>query len=244
MQDGLLQCSRYAFGPNRLHYCGPDRNQQLLSHIDEKVADPSLEEMLKEFKTMTPYLRLIADANNIRETFDERVVEAYWIGNGLLDRVRSTTLYKHFRDEPELKKKIGNDALQILGEKAMRGAVPHHSFHVFNVWKRTGNVEEQHTLESMDACRISWGKVKSADGPFITIATEPLVLNNGKLGLGTMIEKNIVRSLGAEHDIESLKPGQIITMHWNIPCEVITKQQALELKRRTIEHILLANQTL
>ncbi|MEK7537466.1 MAG: DUF6390 family protein [Patescibacteria group bacterium] len=242
--DGLLRCSRYAFGPNRLHYCGPDANQELWSYIDHEVADPGLEHLLKGFRTMYPYLRLIADANGIRDAFDERVVEAYWIGNRLLDHVQVQKFYTHLRDEQRLGKRMGWEAVNVLGEKIVRGAVPHHSFHVLEVWQRTGHLEQEHTLESMDSCRISWGTVSKVDGPHIDVAAESLILRNGKLALGPVMNKRIVRSLGAEHDIESLQPGQIITIHWGVPCEVITKSQAAELKRRTLSHIRFANETL
>lgn len=242
--DGLLRCSRYAFGPNRLHYCGPDANQELLAHIDSKTSDPGLESILKGFKTMYPYLRLIADANGIRDAFDPRVVEAYWIGNHLLDMVRVRAFYNHLRDEQQIGKRMGRVTLELLGGKAARGAVPHHSFHVFDIWKRTGNLEREHTLSSMDACRISWGHVLSVDGPFINIETEPLVLSHGILALGQPITKRITRNLGAEGDIESLAPGQLITMHWDVPCEVVSRTQVFELKRRTLSHIKFANETL
>lgn len=244
MSDGLLRCSRYAFGPNRLHYCGPDANRELFSYIDEGLADPGLEQLLKGFATMYPYLRLIADANNIRDIFNERVVEAYWIGNRLLDQVQVRAFYNHLRDEQRLDKRMGWEAVNVLGEKIVRGAVPHHSFHVFEVWKRTGNLQTEHTLESMDSCRISWGTVKSVDGPFIHTDVESLILQNGKLALGKATPTKIVRSLGAEHDIETLQPGQIISIHWGAPCEVITPMQAMELKRQTLSHIRFANETL
>lgn len=242
--DGLLRCSRYAFGPNRLHYCGPDANREIFSYIDEKIADPGLESLLKAFKTMYPYLRLIADANRIKDAFDERVVEAYWIGNTLLDQVQVRAFFSHLREEQQLQKRMGWEAVDVLGRKIVRGAVPHHSFHVFEVWKRTGNLDREHTLESMDSCRISWGRVTAVDGPKIEVTTEPLVILNGKLVLGPSIGKTIVRSLGAEFDIESLQPGQFISMHWGMPCEVITHVQAMELKRRTLDHIRFANETL
>ncbi len=239
--DGLLRCSRYAFGPNRLHYCGPDANQQLASHLQHEVADPGLAQILKDFQTMFPYLRLIADANGIRDAFDERVVEAYWIGNRLLDGVQTSSLYRHFRDEPDLHKKINHHDLERLGEKVVHGAVPHHSFHVLNVWRRTGHFDEAHTLESMDACRIGWGRIIAVDGPSIKIETEPLVLINGNLALGQPVNTTIVRSLSAEQDIEELRSGQIVTTHWGVPCEVVSETQASELRRRTVDHIRLAN---
>jgi hypothetical protein len=242
--DGLLRCSRYAFGPNRLHYCGPDANTELQAYIHEGASDPGLEHLLQGFRTMYPYLRLIADANGIRDAFDERVVEAYWIGNRLLDAVRARALYNHLRDVQRVGGRMGPVVLERLGNKAVRGAVPHHSFHVLEVWKRTGHLEREHTLESMDACRVSWGAVKSADGPFLTVEMQPLVLSNGKLSLGDPVEQRITRSLGAELDIDTVRPGQIVTMHWGVPCEVIAPFKAAELKRRTLEHIRFANETL
>lgn len=242
--DGLLRCSRYAFGPNRLHYCGPDANRELFSYIDHEAADPGLVAILRGFKTMYPYLRLIADANDIRDAFDERVVEAYWLGNALLDRVGVRPFYNHLRDEQQLLQRLGAGPLDMLGDKIVRGAVPHHSFHVLEVWKRTGHLEQAHTLESMDSCRISWGAVVAVDGPYITVTTQPLILLAGKLALGEAIEKRIVRGLGADIDVDSLKAGDTITMHWGVPCEAITKLQAAELKRRTLSHIRFANETL
>lgn len=244
MTDGLLRCSRYAFGPNRLHYCGPDANRQLFSYMDQEIADPGLEQLLRGFKTMYPYLRLIADSNGIRDAFDGRVIEAYWIGNRLLDAVKVRAFYNHLRDEQQIGKRIGSVTLELLGEKASRGAVPHHSFHVFDIWKRTGHLEKAHTIESMDSCRISWAKVLGVDGPFIEVETQPLVLVQGKLALGLSVRKRIARNLGAELDIDTLKPGQIITLHWGVPCEVVTVRQAAELKRRTLSHIRFANETI
>ncbi|MBI4414803.1 MAG: hypothetical protein HY566_01015 [Candidatus Kerfeldbacteria bacterium] len=242
--DGLLRCSRYAFGPNRLHYCGPDANRELFSYMEHEVADPGLTQILRAFSTMYPYLRMIAHANGIRDAFDERVVEAYWIGNSLLDTIRTSVFYNHLRDEQQIGRRLGKKTLDLLGEKLRAGAVPHHSFHVLDIWKRTGHLEREHTLESMDSCRISWGTVTEVDGPSITIETQPLILRVGKLALGEKISKKVVRNLGAELEIEQLKPGQSITMHWGVPCEVVSSRQASELKRRTEEHIRLANTTL
>lgn len=244
MTDGALRCSRYAFGPNRLHYCGPDANSELFAYIDNDAADQGLVGILKEFSTMYPYLRFIAEANKLRDPFDDRVVEAYWIGNSLLDNVKIRPFFNHLRDDHRLGKRLGVKGLDMLGEKVSRGAVPHHSFHVFDVWKRTGHLERDHTLASMDACRISWGTVLGVEGPHINVTTQPLVLHSGKLALGAAITKKVTRDLSAELDIDSLQPGHILTMHWGVPCEAISAPQAAELKRRTLSHIQFANETL
>lgn len=242
--DGLLRCSRYAFGPNRLHYCGPDANREMFAYLEHDASDPGLERILQAFRTMYPYLKLIAGSNGIRDPFDERVVEAYWIGNRLLDNIEMKTLYHHLIDGQEIKKRIGAKSFALVEEKIRQGAVPHHSFHVLDIWKRTGHLEREHTLESLDACRVSWGTVEVVDGPSITVETEPLVIRESKLALGAPICKTITRSLAAEADIDALKPGDLITLHWNVPCEVVTSQHVRALKHYTLRHLTLANQTL
>lgn len=241
---GLSRCTRYAFGPNRLHYCGPDANQEILSYMEAGASDAGLEALLKAFRTMYPYLRLIADANGIRDAFDERVVEAYWLGNELLENVERQQLWRHLIEKQEIKKRIGAKSFNQVETKISQGAVPHHSFHVLDIWKRTGHLEREHTLESLDSCRISWGTVKTVAGPKVTVETQPLLAVGGKLTLGEPVEKIFTRPLEAETDIEQLKAGDLVSIHWGVLCEVITPAQAATLKRYTLKHLALANQTI
>ncbi|MEK9180983.1 MAG: DUF6390 family protein, partial [Patescibacteria group bacterium] len=242
--SGVLRCSHYSFGPNRLHYCGPDANSEILAYINNDSADPGLEVLLKNFRTLYPYLKFIASANNIADPFDERVVEAYWIGNELLQNVSRQALYSHLIDEQEIKKRLGSKDFRWIEEKIARRAVPHHSFHVLNIWMRTGHEQRAHTLESMDACRVSWGKVLAVDGPNVIVETEPLIYQDGKLFLGSPVQKKLTRRLESEHDIEQLKPGTIISIHWDVPCEVISERQAAALKKYTLRSLELANLTI
>uniref|UniRef100_A0A831Z0N4 Uncharacterized protein n=1 Tax=candidate division WWE3 bacterium TaxID=2053526 RepID=A0A831Z0N4_UNCKA len=242
--DGIMRCSRYAFGPNRLHYCGPDANRQILSHIQEEAGDPDLRRLLAEFQTMYPYLLHIAHANGIADPFAERVVEAYWIGNELLENISQKQFYRHLREGLQLKNRLGGKAFDRLTKKIEQGAVPHHSFHVLDIWKRTGHEEREHTLESMDSCRVSWGEVTQVQGPEVTVSIEPLLYAGGKLYLGDPVSKTFRRNLEAEFDIEQLQPGQIVTIHWGVLCESIRPRQAAFLRRYTLRHIELANQTL
>ena len=242
--DGVLRCSRYSFGPNRLHYCGPDKNSQMKSYIDGSESDPDLSHLLKQFETLYPYLKYIARTNGITDPFNEKVVEAYWLGNELLETSEKRRFYDHLVEDHKLKKKMSPKAFSFFENKIGQGAVPHHSFHVFNVWKRTGYAEEQHSLESMDECRVSWGRVVEASGPNITVLTEPILYVDKKLFLGEPVEKKLTRRLEAEYDIEQIVPGNIVSIHWSVPCEVITERQAENLKRYTLRSLELANQTL
>ncbi|OGC70735.1 MAG: hypothetical protein A3D65_05780 [Candidatus Lloydbacteria bacterium RIFCSPHIGHO2_02_FULL_50_13] len=241
--DGILRCSRYAFGPNRLHYCGPDRNSQLYANIKEGAVDPDLTRILSQFDTMYPYLVHIAAANKIKDPLDDRVVEAYWIGNALLDRVDKQLFYRHLVEGLNLKKKLGS-SFALVEEKIGQGAVPHHSFHVLDIWQRTGHIEREHTLESMDECRVSWGVVESVSGPFVSVFRDPLLYIDKKLSLGLPRPVRYARKLESDYEIEQLKQGDIVSIHWGVICERITPKQATALKKYTVRHIALANLTL
>lgn len=242
--DGVLRCSRYAFGPNRLHYCGPDANAEVKAYIDAGVSDVGLTKLLGQFKTMYPYLKHIAAANDIKDAFDPRVVEAYWIGNELLENISARALHRHLVEDHQAKRKLGAKSFSVVEKKIDQGALPHHSFHVLEVWRREGNTGNLHTLSGIDECRISWGKVLEVSGPSITVETEPLVLVENKLRLGTPVKKKLTRRLEAEYDIEQIKTGDIISIHWSVPCEVLSEAQLRWLKKFTLRHLTLANQTL
>ena len=128
------------------------------------VSDGGLAELARTFEGAWPYLTLIADANGIADPLDPRVVEAYWVGNELLDRVRRMTLARHVEDR--FRGRIGRSWRRVLDAVAA-GAVPHHSFHVFAVYPwlgllRTGVVDEP--LHVLDRCRTTPALVESVDG--------------------------------------------------------------------------------
>ena len=193
---------------------------------------------------MFPYLRKISEANHIADPFDTAVVEAYWIGNHLLEGVSEKQVYAHLKDSLKLDKSLKVKEFRQLEEKIGAGTRLHHSFHVFNVWKRTGNDSSYHTLESMDKCRISWGKIIAIDGPSIKVLTQPLIMDGrGLLSLGPETEKQIIRKLHDDYMME-VTVGDIISMHWDVPCEIITPEQKQYLERYTLLSIHLANQHL
>ena len=239
-----MRCGRYSFGPNRLHYCGPDVGKELHDLIESGESNIGLAHLLKQFKTLFPYLKYIAHINNIKDPFDSRVVEAYWLGNELLESVEQRTLYRFLTEDLRVKDKLKSKEFHWLEDKIKRGAVPHHSFHVLNIWDQNGHGDHLKDLERMDECRISSGVVVEVKGPEIKVFTEPLVYENGKFALGPVISKTLTRQLESEYDIEQIKPGQTVSIHWSVPCEVITPVQAATLRKYTLKNIGFANLTL
>jgi uncharacterized protein DUF6390 len=242
---GILKCARYAFSPNKLKYCGPvDKNWQLFSHIVEGVEDQGLVELLDDFQVMYPYLKLIADENKLVDPFDERVVEAYWIGNELLEKVKLKGFWDHLMDGQKLKKRFkGKDLKWIVGKVPM-GAKVHHSFHVFNIWNRTGHEAKPHTIETMDSCRISWGEVVSKSKDKIKVKTQELKYIDGQLRLKTGVVKEVSWRIGDKELIEGINKKDLITFHWGWVCEKVSKFQVRNLEKYTKYHLKLANLTI
>lgn len=241
--DGIFRCSRYAFGPNRLHYCGPDANKTMKEYLDAGESDPHLSVILQKFQNLYPYLEHIAGGNGIRDPFDDRVVEAYWLGNRLLDTIPKN-LYIGMLDEMGVKKKTGRERFELIGKTILNGGIPHHSFHVLNVWSRTGHELLRNDWNAVAECIVSWGRVVAISGPFIDVMTEPLLRDErGKFFLGEPVARRLIRDLAADIDIDLLVPGNWVSTHWGVPCEVLSERAVSRLRLYTFRSIALANQS-
>ncbi len=181
MTDGLLLFCRYAYPPNLLGYCGPADHPSLLGYLQEGRTDGGLTEIARRFDGAYPYLRLIAHSNGIQDPFDSRVVEAYWVGNGLLEKVGTVPFFESLasRFRPRMEPK----SFAWLASILPRGARPHHNFHVFDIYRRAGLMRDDRAvvaLDRMDQCRISWGTVIRVESAEVIVRRAPLVLRAGK----------------------------------------------------------------
>ncbi len=235
---GTSRFIRYAFMPNRLRYCGGDDNRDLFEYALAMVREPPVDAMLRKFTGALPYLRLIAGANAIADPFDDRVVEAYWIGNELLDRVEVRRLHDALRER--FGKQLSPRLQDLVLRKAPAGARAHHSFHVFDIHSRVGEIDN--TLETMDQCRVSWGNVLRVEGAQLIVERQPLQLLDGKITLGPAVTERVVRQVDGR-GFASTKPGDWVAIHWGWVCEVLTPRQQAQLAHYTRYHLALANQT-
>ena len=238
--DGTLLFIRYAFMPNRLSYCGGDDNTTLFQHAVAGETDAGVPPLLRKFTGAYPYLALIARANGVADPFDRRVVEAYWVGNELLERVEVRQLYDSLRER--FRKQVSGRTLDLLVSKAPAGARPHHSFHVFDVHSRTGELANH--LDTMENCRVSWGRVTAIEGTTFLVERRPLLLAGGKLALGEPQPARVLRQVAERGFTEHARAGDWISIHWGWACDVLTERQVRALDRYTRHHLALANLTL
>lgn len=210
-------------------------------YLDAGESDSRLSSILEKFQNLYPYLAHIAHVNGIRDPFDDRVVEAYWIGNRLLE-VAASKKYFSLLDELDVKKKSGRERFDEIGKKVCSGGLPHHSFHVLNIWNESGHEVLRDGWHALAECLVSWGKVISVSGPYIDIQTELLTCDkSGVFALGAPTMRRLVRSLAADIDIDLLIAGQWIAVHWGAPCEVLSEEAVRRLRRYTLRSIDFAN---
>ena len=127
-----VRFARFAFPPNRLGYCGPGGDD--LAQYCRGHEDPGLREIAVGFEGAYPYLQLLAGAAGRDDPLDPDVVEAYWIGNDLLDRVARHDFGNSIDDRFRLR---AGTSWRHLADR-IPGGVPHHAFHVMHVMPWAG----------------------------------------------------------------------------------------------------------
>ena len=211
---GALLFARYAYPPNELGYCGPAGAAALLrSDLPEEIARRA-----RGFEGAWAYLEYLGRGDPL----DPAVVEAYWIGNDLLD-------------PPSFPDLLGFLGRRFVGqhggtwESAEGRAVPHHSFHVFEVYpwavllRRTGNPT---AVAVLDRCRIRTGKVVSVEGETARVTSRPLVWDGSALAPGPVREESVAWSAGGRSLLAGVSPGDLVALHWDWVCDVLTEEQA------------------
>lgn len=239
---GTALFARYAYPPNELGYCGPDDASVLLAS-DPAAAEKRIAEHARQFEGAWSYLEIIAAAARIDDPLDARVVEAYWVGNELLDNLDPEAMVSQLRE------RFGDQS----GASWIPG-LPHHGFHVFAVYPWVGLLRrgtgKDVALSVLEQCRIRWGEVLDVNGERVTVLGRPLVLTSGFLELGALTEQTAAWSMAGRSllpaaeaglDRPPLSPGDHIAMHWDWVCDVLNPEQVAQLKSRTADQLRRTN---
>ncbi|MEV5963397.1 DUF6390 family protein [Kribbella sp. NPDC051952] len=210
---------RYAFAPNRLGYCGPADAGSLLEYGALGRSGKGFRKLAKQFEGAWPQLSVIAAATGTADPLDQEVVEAYWVGNRLLDRA-------------------AND----------QGGLPHHSFQVFCLYPWANLLLDErrteHALQVLDQCRIRWGRVIADTTDHVVVESRPLVWDGGELSLGLPCQETAIRGFDGVNLIERLNPGEWVSLHWGWVCDRLTPDQLVALRHYSAYHLGLVNQRL
>jgi len=237
--DGVALCARFSIATNRLQYCGPrDAEPALYAAITENRELDRARDALRRFEALNPYLEAIAAKHGL-DPFDSAVVEAYWIGNELLEKFDR----EDFRQllDALVRRGLPRSTAGRLAGLLPEHPIPHHAFHVafVGVGEVTGHVET--TIANMEACRPAWAEVTGIEGKNIRVHGPTLGLREGRLTL----EKDGERVLPFDPAIlGGLAKGDTVAVHWSHPALSLTPAQTESLVRYTRLSLDAANEAL
>jgi hypothetical protein len=173
---------------------------------------------------------------------DALVVEAYWLGNRLLDGIDRS----RFGDDLEarFKTRTGSE-WQHLVPTIPAGGLPHHSFHVFAVYPwvglmRSGIVDEP--LRVIDRCRIRWGRVVAVVDQDVVVRYQPLRWDVTGLHLGPDAVETVRFAENGLRLVGELQPGDAVALHWDWVCDRLTEEQEARLRFYSNRMLELVNQ--
>jgi hypothetical protein len=99
-------------------------------------------------------------------------------------------------------------------------------------------------LETMDSCRIRWGRVRDQAGDTLVVNTVPLTLVDGKLALGPTRIEQVTGWRDGYGFLGQVRPGDVVSIHWGWACDVLRAEQVSRLIGWTQRQLSIANETL
>lgn len=240
---GAITFVRYAFPPNYHGSCGPPDHRALFEYGVSAVVDGGLRALAGQFAGAYPYLELIARTAGIPDPLDRRVVEAYWIGNRLLERVGVRNLADSMDDR--FRRRVGGQFSGVT-DAVLAGGVPHHSYHVLCVYPFVGLLGDDRRYEQaltvLQRCRIRWGTVVAVQPHQLTVSSRPLCYEGGRLLLGPERLETVERTLDGVGLVQDFAVGDQVSMHWEWVCDRLTAAQVAALRHYTALHLQVVNE--
>jgi len=235
----------YGLIPNRLGFCGP-RQEKLKGFIAGKISIPEIIPVLEKFEAAYPYYQLIARKNKIASPFNKKVVEAYWLGNELLDKITVDDLRRliieKFSRSGLLSKKQAVAKARLISDESK----PHHSFHVLVLGSITGRVDFRGNTRLKDICRVSWGRVVSICHPELVSGSRSrneFGMTKNKLVVSYLslvgkkhikFGKTIKKEINWDKEIlPAVKIGDWVSFHWNYAMQILNEENIINLYKYT-----------
>ncbi len=242
--SGAIRFARFAFRPNALGYCGGQAPGELFDRVLAGADDPDLQRLCGEFAGARPYLELLAQIPSARGPLDPEVVEAYWVGGPLLQDLDPGL----FRTDLErrVRPRARADDWRWLAGKPAEGAVPHHAFHVLEIYPRlglTGDGSRDAIVSTMERCLVRPARVTARDGDELLVMARPLVLVDGALRFGDERPERILAAIDGRGFVDDAQPGDWIAVHWGWACDVLTLDRYAALEAANEAAVTLAAAT-
>jgi len=243
MFSGLQLAAAFAVGPSKLGTCSSSGVHLLLTRYVNNPVSVSQDEVraaLGSFPALMPHLLLIALANGIDDPFAAKVVEAYWIGNRLLDNVDSRRHVQRLIATEAKRHGWKEIDLALMFAKTIScQARPHHSLYALRPFWNSGRQTSfsPDIQDKCNGCRVGWGQVVNISDRKLTVDYQPLVFpkpNCVEFGGKTTIEID----RGFIGDVEL---NDWVAFHLGLGIDKITKQQQANLRQYTAATLAVIN---
>jgi len=226
LENSILFSACYGFPPNGLGYCGHDSFSKVLrNYLVGKASIGTVESELKKFKAQYAYLKFIGRESGL-DPFHPKVVEAFWLGNTLLENVSYSSMQKFIKINLFPKSSV---RAKSLAKNLPKGLFPHHSFNVLYIHFVTNKVNK--SVENFDSCCITAGKVTSISDSK-AIVDRFSIEHSHCFCFGRKVSKvDLVR--GGLRLVKNLKKGDLVAVHWGMVVGKLTTRQYSLLRKYT-----------
>jgi hypothetical protein len=230
--DSLEIACRYSYITNRLGVCSPKEafKEYYNTVLGKRVNQDKIKENLKKDDCLYTYLEMIAKKAK-KEVYDYPVIESYWTGNKLLEgfsRKELISIIKALTDKG-LPKKDANLLIKQLPEVMN----PHHSFNVLfmGVGKATDPVPIN--ILSMNKCLVLPAIVLKITKRQLVVSVPQLFRQKDFLKF-----KEEIQYIEYNKDfLPGLKVNDIIGVHWDFACKILTKEETSNLMKYTKKNL-------
>jgi len=173
------------------------------------------------------YLEFLAEVLGDEDPLSSDVVETYWVGTDLLDRVPSAELVA--RLEARFVGQVGG----TWRESAAR-ARAHHSYQVFEVYPwapmlRAG-LPPGPAVSVLDRCRVRSGEVHDVDAEWVTVSSRALDWDGEQLLPAAAGTERARWSVGGRSLMAPPVVGDVVALHWDWVCDVLTPDQVVRIE--------------
>jgi len=229
--EALKRACRYAFITNKKEYCGAQDAFKSFQAFLEKPSEQNantVRSLFPSFEGLYAYLTLIAHSNG-RDPLDSEVIEAYWIGNALLDAISLSQLQRMIRDQLGAPRLLPKRVAEEKASKLKESLFPNHAFHVLYINFMTSKVAP--IQAHLNNCLIHAGRVESIHDENLTVKGTWLSVNERGFSIGEMVREV------QQGRLPNPREGDWISIHWNEAVETLSFEEVKRLQYYTDENM-------
>ena len=95
--------------------------------------------------------------------------------------------------------------------------------------------------ETMDECRVSWGRVVADHGDNLLVERPPLALAGDDIVVGPPAPRSVLRRFDGKTLLAEVSAGDVVAVHWGCACYKLTARQQRYLEKFTCDLLALTN---